>query len=90
MWDGVANYLMDTNVYLDTSYVQKEIPQDVMRDLIRLRGADRVLFASDSPWCLPRTESWAFLTKLGLTEAELSLISHQNAQRLLGLQKTSN
>lgn len=83
MWDDVAKYLADTPCYIDTAYVQKEMPRDTCLGLIRLFGADRVLFASDSPWSRPRTESWAFLETLGLSDAEKNLISHENALRLL-------
>ncbi len=88
MWDDVANYLADTPCRIDTAYVQKEMPADVCRDLIRLFGAQRVLFASDSPWSRPRTESLAFLQALGLSDAELACITHENALRLLGIQKS--
>jgi predicted TIM-barrel fold metal-dependent hydrolase len=83
MWEDVQKYLVDTPCYIDTAYVQKEISPDACLHLIRLFGAERVLFASDSPWSRPRTETWAFLKKLGLSDAELQLISHQNALRLL-------
>lgn len=88
MWDDVARYLADTPCYIDTAYVQKEMPGDVCLQLIRLFGANRVLFASDSPWSRPRTETWAFLETLGLTDAEKALISHENALRLLGNRKS--
>lgn len=83
MWDDVARYLADTPCYIDTAYVQKEMPGPACLSLIRLFGAERVLFASDSPWSRPRTESWAFLETLGLTDDEKDLISHKNALRLL-------
>ena len=88
MWDDVKKYLADTPCYIDTAYVQKEMPPDTCLDLIRLFGAKRVLLASDSPWSRLRTESWAFLETLGLTDAEKNLISHQNALRLLEGRKT--
>ncbi len=87
MWDDVAKYLADSPCYIDTAYVQKEMPADTCLDLIRLFGAERVLFASDSPWSRPRTESWAFLENLGLSGAEKNLISHENAFRLLESRK---
>lgn len=83
MWGDVPKYLAETGAYLDTAYVQKEMPADICLDLIRLFGASRVLFGSDSPWSRPRTESFAFLEKLGLTDEELRLVAHENALRLL-------
>jgi len=87
MWDDAPKYLADTGAYFDTAYVQHDMPADVCLDLIRLFGAERVLFGSDSPWSRPRTESFAFLEKLGLSDEELRLIAHENALRLLSGRK---
>ena len=48
------------------------------------RGADKILFATDSPWqdqgaCAKR------FARLPLTDEQRELISHKNAERILGL-----
>ncbi|MBR6705480.1 MAG: amidohydrolase family protein, partial [Clostridia bacterium] len=44
--------------------------------------AEKILFGSDSPWENP-ADTLRFLQSLDLTEQELSLITHANAERLL-------
>lgn len=50
--------------------------------LIRLFGADRILFGSDSPWQSP-ADGIAFLRALPLSDAERDAILGQNAARIL-------
>lgn len=52
--------------------------------LIRSLGAHRVMFGSDFPWFHPG-RALKRLQGLGLTRQELELITHENAQRVLGL-----
>lgn len=83
-WDDVERYLVGTPVYLDTAYIAQFIsPEQCMR-IIRNHGAEKILFGSDSPWENP-ADTLRFLQSLGLDDDEMALITHQNAQRLLGL-----
>ena len=54
--------------------------------LIRRKGADRILFATDFPWSTVEAER-KFLESLGLTEDELELIYYKNAFRLLDIEE---
>ena len=70
-------------VYLDTAY-SLYCPDELMLKIIRKHGAERVLFASDCPWA-PADRTLEKLMRIGLTDSELDLITHRNAERLLGL-----
>ena len=83
-WDDVERYLVGTNINLDTAYIRLFIPPEQCLRIIRNHGADKILFGSDSPWEDP-ADTLKFLQSLNLTEQELALITHQNAQRLLAL-----
>lgn len=99
-WEQVEELLPDTQVYLDTSYSLGRVtplgdgyygPGDLalmeaeqfMR-MVRLFGASRILFGTDSPWG-GQGENLALLRDLPLTQGEQAAILGGNAQRLLGL-----
>lgn len=84
MADEVKKYLIDKdNVYFDTAVATSSISPGDMQELIRAKGADKVLFATDFPWSTVEAER-KYLESLGLTEEELELIFHKNAEKLLG------
>ena len=83
MWEDAAKYLADTPAYFDTAFVQTSMQPAQFRDLVSLFGARRVLFASDSPWSLPRTQTLAFIERAGILSEEIEDISYKNARALL-------
>ena len=82
-WDDVEKYLVGTDINFDTAFVRDFLPAAQAKRIIQTHGADKVLFGSDSPWEDP-ADTLTYLQSLGLTDAELDLITHKNAQRLLG------
>ena len=50
MFDEVEKYLCGKDVYLDTSYILRHITEEAFTRILKKHGADRILFASDSPW----------------------------------------
>jgi len=97
-WQEVPEYLLDTGIYLDTAfslgsispiddhYAPEELPMlnDVQFcELVRIFGANRILFGTDSPWD-DMKESVERIRALPLTEAEKTAIFSGNALRLLG------
>lgn len=87
----VEKYLVGQNCYIDISCAFSGLgnfsdaaDEEVVR-VIKNHGADKILFASDSPW----NDQKAYikrLTKLaGLSDTEKELIFSKNAEKLLGL-----
>ncbi len=83
-WDDVERYLVGKPVYLDISFSLGMISDEQMMRIIRRHGAQRILFATDSPWSSQRETLEAF-RRLPLTETERELILWENAYRILKL-----
>ncbi len=54
-----------------------------MLRIIKLQGAERVLYGSDCPWDDPTNEI-AAINRLTLTDRERELIFYRNAENLIG------
>lgn len=81
-WDAVEELLVGKPVFFDLAYTFGFIEEDQLLRIIRNHGADRILFATDSPWN-GQTEDIASLKALDLTEEEQAAILGENAARLL-------
>ena len=84
LWDDVERYLAGRfdNVYLDVSVIAGYVDPEQVYRIIKMQGADKVLFGSDCPWSDPSTEI-ALVDGLPLSEEEKELIFYKNAERLL-------
>ncbi|MBQ8688228.1 MAG: amidohydrolase family protein [Ruminococcus sp.] len=82
MYDEVLEKLCGLPVFFDLAYVSEFADPSVLLSVIRRHGADKILFATDSPWSDP-ANSIARLRALPLTEEELDLIFYQNALSIL-------
>ena len=72
-----------TSIFDTSACFPKDLPDERFLSLIRRHGAERIVFATDSPFGnsladIPR------LLEMGLTDGELELIFSGNAKRLLG------
>ncbi len=83
-WDEVEKYLINTKAYFDISVVSRFIKPSQYRRIIENHGADKILFGSDSPWESP-TDTLNFLKSSGVSQHELELITHKNAEEILNL-----
>ncbi len=83
LWDEVETHLVGKPVYFDLGFSLGQIQDGQLLRIIRNHGADRILFASDSPWDDQQADKQYFDT-LPLTEDERRKILFQNAQTLLG------
>jgi predicted TIM-barrel fold metal-dependent hydrolase len=72
------------NLFVDTSSSLYAIAPEQARALIRLYGAERVLFGSDFPMWDPALEL-TLLARVGLTDDERERVLWRNARELLGL-----
>lgn len=84
MWDDVEKYLVGQDIYLDTAYTFEKMGKERFLRLVRLQGAEKILFATDSPWC-GQKESVQWIKASGLTQEEQEMIFSENAKRLLDL-----
>ena len=80
--DLALEYLLDTNCFLDCSSSMMDLGPKRSKELIRIYGAERFLFGSDYPMWNPGDELKR-LESLGLTDRELQLMTHDNAERIL-------
>ncbi len=83
-WDAVEEYLVGAPVWFDTAVVFGDIPDEQFLRMVRNHGAEKILFATDSPWA-GQKEFVDYLRGLPLTEEEKQAILHDNAAKLLGM-----
>lgn len=81
-WDEVREHLCGRDVYFDTAYCPRNLPDAEFVRLIRDHGVERVLFGSDGPWTDAVAEI-AHLRGMGLSASELELVLGANAAELL-------
>ena len=84
MWDDVERYLVGKNIYLDTSMGFEYYSKEQFLKIVKAHGADRILFASDSPWSNAKNEIDA-INSLPINQTSKDLILGGNAARILGL-----
>lgn len=80
LWDEVENLLVGQDVYFDTAYTFGFIQDEQFLRILKNHGADKILFATDSPWG-GQKESLSHLRKMNLKDFEK--ITGQNVIKLL-------
>lgn len=86
VWETAAETLSGyKNFYVDCSSSLYAFTPERSREIIRMYGADRVLFGTDYPMWNPK-EELSRLRALNLDEDELNGILYKNAVRLFGLE----
>lgn len=84
LWDEVEELLVGRSIWFDISFSLGRLPEDQFLRIVQNHGADRILFASDSPWDGQGVTLERFL-RLGLPEEEAECILYRNALNLLAL-----
>ena len=84
MWDDVERTLISENVFLDLSHTFFWMPSEQIFRMIRMHGANRILFGTDAPWQKPSNVLSEFL-KLPLTDKERRAICYETASELFGM-----
>ena len=85
-YEETALHLLGRDIYMDTSFVLRKMPGIFLEPFLREHPAERLLFASDSPWG-DQKEELQFLLRLPyLTDADKEKICFSNAALLLGLE----
>ncbi|MDO4743052.1 MAG: TatD family hydrolase [bacterium] len=83
-WDAVEEQIVGHNVFLDLAFVLGLVPSDQLIRIINNHSAERILFATDSPWKSQKEDLNNFLS-LPLTQEQKELILDKNAKRLLNI-----
>lgn len=81
--DMAVEYMEDESCFMDCSSSFAFVGAQRAKELIRIYGADRILFGSDFPMWEPTSEL-AFLRSLDLADDEMEKILWKNAERFLG------
>ena len=84
MFSEVLDTLCGADVYLDTAYVLRFVSKDTFKKILDAHGADKILFASDSPWSDMRADV-EIINSFGLDKTTIKKIFCENARRLLGI-----
>ncbi len=82
--DEVYDKLLGRNVYIDTAYNMHVMPKEAFLKFVKKHGANKILFATDSPW-RDIQEEVAVLKRMGLSKEDEEKIFFRNAQALLNL-----
>lgn len=85
LFDEVLSCLAGKDVYFDTGYSLDQISNEQFLELVKKHGANKILFATDSPWRDIATEKDRVLAT-ALTDEEKELILYKNALKLLNLE----
>jgi predicted TIM-barrel fold metal-dependent hydrolase len=83
-WEEVYEYLAGENVYFDTAFTLGYVSEDNFKRILDKHGADKILFATDAPWCSMK-ESIEILKSYNLDKTTEEKILSSNAKRLLGI-----
>lgn len=85
--EEVLEKLCGKPVYMDTAFVLDRYPETAEK-IIRRHGADKILFATDSPWA-DQKRFIEILRGFDLTERERGQIFSENAKKILSSSKTN-
>ena len=80
----VIDALCGEDVYFDTAYVLRFIGKDNFEKILKKHGADRILFASDSPWSDVKNDV-NIIKSFELDKRIENKIFFENAKALLGI-----
>lgn len=86
MFDEVITNLCGKDVLFDTAYALPRIGKERFLEIVDRHGADKILFATDSPW-RDSSEQVAIIKGYGLSADVERKILGDNAKRLLGLEE---
>lgn len=81
-WDKVYEYLAGEDVYLDTAFTFEHIERDMFLKILKKHGAEKILFATDSPWSSVQA-GIGYIEDLPVSAEEKRKILGENARELL-------
>jgi uncharacterized protein len=81
-WQGTLDYLVGSDIYLETSFAPEWCPRDVLATILARHDPRRILFGTDAPWTDP-AEELARFKRLPLSAEAFALALSTNAACLL-------
>lgn len=84
MTNEVLDTLSGEDVYFDTAYVLRTTDEKTFKEIIKRHSADKILFASDSPWSDIKTDV-EIIKSYNLGKETEDKILFKNAQALLSI-----
>lgn len=84
-WQEVFECIAGKNVYLDTAYTLHEIDSSLFKKILSKHGEDKVLFATDCPWC-NMNEYIKIINSFNLDKETQDKIFYKNALKLLNME----
>ena len=87
--EDVKKYLLGSNCYLDISCSFSELGSwcnttaKEVAEVIKIHGADKILFATDSPWNDQKAYLEHFKAMKEISDTEKELILYRNAEKIL-------
>ena len=84
MGERVLEHLAGSEIFIDTCYYLPEMEKGLAEEIIKKHGANKVLFASDSPWAKAE-DILISLKNLGLSSEDFEKITYKNAMGILNI-----
>lgn len=84
-YDDTESFLLGEDVYLDTAFVLRMMPQETLKRFFHKHPVERILFGSDSPFTDQAVELAYLFSLPFLTESEKNKVAGENAATLLQL-----
>lgn len=84
LYDDVYKYIAGKDVYIDTSYMLKDISRETFAKIIDKHGDDKILFATDCPWKDIKEEK-EYLSAFDFSKERFDKIFYKNALKLLDI-----
>jgi uncharacterized protein len=85
VFDETERHLLGRDIFMDTSFVLRVMPPDLLKRFMKNHPVEKILFGSDSPWTDQKEELHFLLELPYLSEKEKGKITGGNAIKLLGL-----
>ena len=84
MTSEVLSLLCGEDVYFDTAYVLRATDEKTFKEIVKMHGADKILFATDSPWSDIKNDV-NILKSYNLDKETEEKILYKNAKALLSI-----